>query len=63
MYSFKNMMQLGGIVAGLLTVVACDYSGDFLFPELPDEIDPVIDLGEIEAVSYTHLTLPTTPYV
>ena len=24
---------------------------------------PILDLADIDAVSYTHLTLPTTPYV
>lgn len=47
MSTFKHMMQLGGVAAGLLTVVACDYSGDFLFPEPADEVGAVIDLGEI----------------
>ena len=28
----------------------------------PDTIKYLLDMG-IEAVSYTHLTLPTTPYV
>ena len=27
------------------------------------DIEPSVDLIEAEAVSYTHLTLPTTPYV
>ena len=31
-------------------------------PELPGE-PPKIDLHGVDAVSYTHLTLPTTPYV
>ena len=26
-------------------------------------LQQVVDLFEIDAVSYTHLTLPTTPYV
>ena len=29
----------------------------------PDRITPVEYSGPQEAVSYTHLTLPTTPYV
>ena len=47
MSTFKNCVQLGGIAAGLLAVVGCDFSGDFLFPEVPDDVDTVIDLGEI----------------
>ncbi|MFT6231249.1 MAG: hypothetical protein ACJAZO_001757 [Myxococcota bacterium] len=53
MHTFKHMMQLGGIAAGLLTVVACDYSGDFLFPESAEEVDTVIDLGEIDVAVVT----------
>ena len=30
---------------------------------LPDTADSEIDGGTLETVSYTHLTLPTTPYV
>ena len=30
---------------------------------LPAEVDALVAQGRLEAVSYTHLTLPTTPYV
>ena len=29
----------------------------------PDQTPPEVDIENIDAVSYTHLTLPTTPYV
>ena len=35
------------------------------YTENPGDLswDALKELGEVEAVSYTHLTLPTTPYV
>ena len=30
---------------------------------MPAELNPKIDFPYVTAVSYTHLTLPTTPYV
>ena len=34
-----------------------------ILEEIADEQEGVIKIAKVDAVSYTHLTLPTTPYV
>ena len=48
-----NALKLTVLASGLLTIVACDYSGDSLFPEAPTEVRSVIDLGTIEVMTVT----------
>ena len=59
-----------GFVAQGAKVVTCDINPDFvneLKTALPNVMAQVVDVGDEPAVqksvSYTHLTLPTTPYV
>ena len=42
----------------VLDIVLDLYQRDFF-----KKINSVLDMGDQDAVSYTHLTLPTTPYV
>ena len=54
-YSIQNKFVIGLLVAALIVW------GLFSLRQLP--IDAVPDITNNQAVSYTHLTLPTTPYV
>ena len=62
--SVTGQVDLGGVVFGYLSVdgdlaAIGKYANSFL--EEMRKIQP--DVPPVNAVSYTHLTLPTTPYV
>ena len=57
-------MLISGASAGESYIAAEAYSGKILLELDADQKRPVASLTKIAtAVSYTHLTLPTTPYV
>ncbi len=45
--------SLAVLTAGLLATTACDYAGDFLFPELVEDVPHTIDLGILSSVDIT----------
>ena len=53
-FTVYYMSYPGGVFGGI-------YFGQY--PSLPSRIDELTSKNPIYAVSYTHLTLPTTPYV
>ena len=58
----SELLRMGGIVESMIqdAINALD-TGDF---ELISRVlDNEKQVNDLEAVSYTHLTLPTTPYV
>ena len=44
-----------------ITLTLNSHTGNF--PDFPSSVELTIPPNDLEAVSYTHLTLPTTPYV
>ena len=52
---------------GCIKNIECDNADDFMhvwkITETAKNIDEEIEVKYIRSVSYTHLTLPTTPYV
>ena len=52
-------VKIFGLLSTALFVAACDNDGT----EVVQGEIATIDFFDMEAVSYTHLTLPTTPYV
>lgn len=46
----NHFIKIGALATGLLAAVGCDYSGDFLFPEPPEEVEAIVDIGELPVV-------------
>ena len=60
----RAMLSLLGITIGIFAVIAVFTIVDSLEKNIRDSVNSLgSDVIYIETVSYTHLTLPTTPYV
>ena len=58
-----SVMGCGGDVTGLGEEASCDVRPDSTIATFSDPNLELAVRSELSTVSYTHLTLPTTPYV